>query len=73
MQVSLRAEEVHRPAIRASAFHGLRCRLWVGTASPGDGGAVGGALPSGSPEAYDRTTSYSSRSDQHGLNGPMTA
>ena len=45
----------------------------VGTASPGDGGAVGGALPSGSPEAYDRTTSYSSRSDQHGPNGPMTA
>ena len=24
--------------------------LWVGTGSPGDGGAVGGALPSDSPE-----------------------
>ena len=32
-----------------------------------------GALPLDSPEAYDRTTSYSSRPDQHGLNGPMTA
>lgn len=34
----------------------------VGTASPGYGKAVGGALPSGSSEAYDRTTWYSGRS-----------
>ena len=48
-------------------------RLWVDTASPGDGKAVGCVLPSGSPEAYDRTTSYSGRSGQHRPHGPMTA
>ena len=48
-------------------------QLRVDTANPGDGKAVGGVLPSGSPKAYDCTTSYSGRSGQHWRHGPMTA
>jgi len=36
---------------------GVLLQQWVDTANPGEGKAVGGVLPSESPEAYDCTTS----------------
>lgn len=57
-----------QPARAAASWRrvqGMRCRRWVGTASAGDGGAVGSALSSGSAGQW-HTTSQCGRSGQRG-------
>jgi Putative transposase len=66
-RLGLPTTEVRRPILA------LGYPVWVGTAGPDDGGAIGGALHSGWPEACDRTTSYSGRSGERRPHGPMTA